>query len=130
MDVNGTRFHQLLGRADWARCAPDSGMALSDEATLKPLLLRLPPPAGTRRGDPAADRRGAARDRYGNWYWVDGSRARVLAQSSGSGLVSDFWPAPSTVEEPRADAFAPFDAPAEPTPCRFGGLTEIGRAHV
>jgi phage tail-like protein len=121
VDTNGTRFHQLLGRADWSRCVPDAGIAISDVLTLKPLLLQLPGSAAT-SADPVASRRGADRDRYNNWYWVDPTQSRILVQSSGTGTVSDFWPADVVSDPPPADAFVPVDTPALATPCRFGGL--------
>ena len=30
MDANNTRFHLLLGKADWTNCLADSGSALLD----------------------------------------------------------------------------------------------------
>ncbi|HEY2031765.1 MAG TPA: phage tail protein [Myxococcales bacterium] len=120
MDVNGTRFHQLLGSADWARCSADAGIALSDGATLKPLLFLLP--AQGAAADPMVERRGAARDRYGNWYWIDESRGQVLVQSSGSLAVSVFWPPARTPEQPRRAAFGPVAPEAEPAARVFGGV--------
>ena len=75
MDVNGTRFHLILGEADWTPHIPqpesgepdlwwaESGQSLS----LRPILFRFPTPPGDKLPRPE-DRRGAAADRYGNWY--------------------------------------------------------------
>src|ERR671936_40855 len=101
MDVNGTRFHLVFGRADWL--GPGAAGAVSDARTadgandvgdtgetggrvewneesaivaLRAKQFIFPP----RRGElpPAIEqRRGAARDRYGNWYWIDESRTRI-----------------------------------------------------
>lgn len=120
MDVNGTRFHQLLGSADWARCTADAGIALSDGATLKPLLFLLPAQGAS--ADPVAARRGAGRDRYGNWYWIDESRGRVLVQSSGSLAVGVFWPPAKQPELPRPASFAPAAPQPEPVARAFGGV--------
>ncbi|HLA64903.1 MAG TPA: hypothetical protein VK610_10780, partial [Rhodothermales bacterium] len=72
MDVNGTRFHLLLGPGDWAGSAPPLGAgevvwsAERGGLALRPLLYRFPrPDAHT-----PADRRGAGRDGFGHFYHV------------------------------------------------------------
>src|ERR1700752_1216746 len=111
MDANGSRFHLLLGREDWAECSvagtklrdiwqaspPQPGAGkLSwkderDELTLEQRLLRFV--AAPRDTFPAiSNRRGAGGDRYGNFYWIDESERRLRVFSSGSGQTSDFWP--------------------------------------
>ena len=113
MDANGSRFHLLLGRDDWAECSvagaklrdiwqpspPQSGAGkLSwrderQELTLEQRLLRFV--AAPRDTFPSvSNRRGAAGDRFGNFYWIDESERRVRVLSSGSGQSSDFWPLP------------------------------------
>ena len=44
MDVNGTKFHLLLGEHDWMRCAHE-GVEWSDreELTLRRELFEFPP---------------------------------------------------------------------------------------
>jgi len=142
MDVNGTRFHILLGRGDWQRCTDGSGRALAgawdetgrtdvaevewfaprDELTLRSLTPQVVSAPGDRPPTPS-DRRGAARDRFGNWYWVDasGSELRVGASRRPS---SHFWAAADEVAdsgEPRYGAFAPATATELPA-VTFGGL--------
>ena len=104
MDVNGTRFHLLLGEADWARCRTAGGRPAFDpaaravqwnpahhEVTLWRREFRFVGARGALRLTPA-DRRGAARDRFGSWYWIAPDRASLLVRSSGSHAVSAFWP--------------------------------------
>jgi phage tail-like protein len=122
LDVNGTRYRLLLGEGDWRECADAAGVPLrvswkdarpadtatklapatnpsqlawdadAHELTLQPRLFRFVaapddvPPAFARR-------RGAARDRYENWYWIDESRAKVIVRSSGSLKTTEFWSA-------------------------------------
>ena len=38
MDANGTKFHLLLGKADWERCTDEDGRGLGDP--LSPPLVR------------------------------------------------------------------------------------------
>ncbi len=125
MDVNGTRFHLLLGQDDWARCTVASGAVAwaseRSELTLEPLLFRFPPPAIAT--DPASARRGAARDRFGNWYWIAPSATQARVLSSGSGAVTSFWPLPPATREPPAGAFRPAaPPPPSPAPEQLSGL--------
>jgi phage tail-like protein len=109
MDVNGTRFQLLLGTSDWAACSiddessetlaerwqrvPDEGWdAATQELTLPAEIFRFPS-APSNRVPRIADRRGAARDRYGNWYWIDEDEREILVRSAGSGLTTVLWSA-------------------------------------
>ena len=60
MDANQTRFHLLLGQADWSSCTGE-GVGWDDdrkELTLKPVVFKFKPPPGDRF--PAVeDRRGS-----------------------------------------------------------------------
>src|SRR6266498_1811053 len=109
MDANGTRYYLLLGEQNWADCLADDArtrlgelwaqlsppggpgsLAWNDargELTLKPHLFQF---VAARRDVPPQidDRRGAGRDRYGNWYWIDASRRQVLVNSAGSGRTT------------------------------------------
>ncbi len=97
MDVNGTRLHVLLGRRDWL--GPDEGEpsdprlewdAASHSLTLRRRLFRFPARGSAHRLTPA-DRRGAASDRYGNWYWIDRTRTRIDVQAAGRASVTPYW---------------------------------------
>jgi phage tail-like protein len=111
VDANGTRFHLVLGRDDWARCSvagrelgelwkttspPDvetTSVAFNDERaelTLRPRLFKFVAAPKDTRPD-LSNRRGAARDRYGNWYWIDETGLKIRVRSSGTRTVSDFW---------------------------------------
>src|SRR4051794_20147331 len=102
MDANGTRYHLLLGKADWTACAelladdaspPVTALYWDDstnELTLLPRIDRIPTTPGESRLGPE-DRRGAARDRYGNWYWIAESGTEILVFSEGSESTTHFW---------------------------------------
>ena len=109
MDANKTRFHLLLGRNDWADSTLEDGRPLAGlwsgsppytapvawddrnaELTLTPRLFRFKS-AAANRAPSIDDRRGAAADRYGNWYWIGPDRREILVNSSGTGLTSHFW---------------------------------------
>ena len=119
MDANGTRFHLLLGRADWARCrgAEDADAVLavdferppvacgsasdkggfawdtsSQSLTLRPCLVQFTPPANDTPPDPSfSARRGAAADRYGNLYWIADSAAEIRITPAATGRAVHFW---------------------------------------
>ncbi len=111
MDANQTRYHLLMDTADWAACRdadldaplaqawaarPVNPSALDwslegRELTLKPLLFKYTPAPKDRLPRPE-DRRGAACDRFGSWYWIGPNRTEVLVCSAGSGAAATFWP--------------------------------------
>lgn len=139
MDANGTRHHLLQGAADWARFRQLDGVpasagtgeldfdAVRGEITLWPQVFRFP--AGRDdRPVALADRRGAARDALGNWYWIAADRSRVMVRSEGDDAVSVFWPVPVPVDAAaeaqarrEAGAFGPASPESVPTP-RLQGL--------
>lgn len=113
MDANGSRFQLLLGRDDWAQCSIE-GIPLQEiwekspglpgagrlswqeerqELTLEQRLLRFV--AAPRDTFPSiSNRRGAAADCYGNWYWIHESEHTIRVLSSGTGATTEFWPTP------------------------------------
>lgn len=133
MDVNGTKFHLLLGRADWGNCqsAPD-GEFLGEiwkkesagdspagqqfgwneetgEITLKSRLFKFVASPKDEKPE-LRNRRGAARDRYGNWYWIDETGLTIKVLSVGSNRVSDFYPAaPGNCPPESQSDFQPFE---------------------
>ena len=142
MDVNGTKFHLLLTRDDWARCT--SGRkgetlqtiwrrtkdplqkfdwdASTGEITLQKQVLGLA--ASPKDAKPSLEkRRGAARDRYGNWYWVEPEGLKIKVLSTGTNRVSDFYPsaAEASAAPSEPGAFQPVEKPAE-TPAELFGI--------
>ncbi len=109
MDVNGTRYHLLYGRSDWGSCllaGSDQPLAtlwsenqLSDlewdesrgalRLRREPLLFRR----AKRREPPLemSDRRGAGRDHYGNWYWIDQDETGIRFLPQGAYTSQHFW---------------------------------------
>jgi phage tail-like protein len=138
VDVNGTRYHLLLGRDDWARCTDEDGAALRLDGTgggplawqaarsalsLASRLFQFPEPTRVTPLTPA-DRRGAARDRYGNWYWIDATRRAIRVRSVGSAAVTTFWPPPAgVVDEPAPGVFRPCVKEPVSSPLELAGLT-------
>ena len=156
MDANGTRFHLILGERDWLAGTDESGTPLSAAVTA-PVAPCVSDPPGLGWNGPGQtltlrpcsfeftappadvpprleDRRGTARDMYGNAYWIASSRSEVRVKSSGSGHVSRFWAADGGTACPRpigAGRFRvrPPDAPpSPPPPLALGGLA-VTRDH-
>ncbi len=131
IDVNGTRHHLLLGRDDWGVPGADASPLTSDkvvwngarsEVTLREKTYAFRTGAGDRIPDPE-DHRGAAMDRYGNWYWIDPARRAILVTSSGSRSTETFWPPPDVAPARRpAGAFAPASAAAKAPSWTLAGL--------
>jgi phage tail-like protein len=142
MDANGTKFHLLLGRDDWARCktggvslhelwdsSPPQSAALAwyeqrNELILEPRLFKFT--AAPRDTFPSVEnRRGAGRDMFGNWYWIDETGRRLRVLSSGSGVTSDFWPVKEgcqTRDESSFGGFNPRDTSLTNQPLPLAGL--------
>jgi phage tail-like protein len=146
MDVNGTRFHLFLSRDDWARCSvefskdhfrpltsiwdgspPQSGARLiwneeQGDLTLEPKLFNFEP---NDTAPSLENRRGAARDVFGNWYWIDETKARIRVLSTGSRVTTDFWPLPEICACPKPKALGSFQSVGEAKPAdavQFSGL--------
>jgi len=135
MNVNGSRFHLLLGRGDWGRCLDGDthdartlsswwdGTASSpattvdaklpewdvelNELRLRSRLLELPATSGETSLSLDA-RRCACADRYGNVYRIGDDRLSLRVFSAGSGRETSFWPVDGACSDggKRAD-FAP-----------------------
>lgn len=119
MDTNGTRFQLIQGYPDWASCSETENgqspldtqwqsMSLYDDTlrtgwdseqaalTLRPHLYQfVTPPVSAPLN--LANRRGTARDRHGNWYWIDSAATGLLTRQeqasapTGPGNPSHFW---------------------------------------
>lgn len=101
MDANQTRIHLVLGR-DW-RAVRDAAPGTDDEPVVQVdddgflHLRRLVPAIRAHVSDSPASpalRRGAARDRQGNFYVVDGAAIRLRCCPSPVGAHADgesFW---------------------------------------
>jgi phage tail-like protein len=143
MDVNGTKFHLLLGRADWgSRCTNESGTTrLEDifdasqeggsadfswdesrnELTLGSRVFQFTPSSGNRPVD-VSGRRGAAADAYGNVYWIDEAGTGINVHSAGSRVTTPFWSCALTARKPKTGAFEAVEEPA-PQALSLSGLT-------
>lgn len=113
-DANGTRFQLLLGHENWVECgafASSGGFGWDPdrfELTLRPEVfqfLTAPMDVPPR----LEDRRGAARDRYGNWYWIDRLGQEILVNSSCSTATAHFW-ASDDADASSGSAFGRFHA--------------------
>jgi phage tail-like protein len=124
VDVNGTRMHLLLGRQDWeATLEPGRGLEWDGERNgviLRREQFRFPTPPGSRDLRPD-DRRGAAPDRFGNWFTVGPDRTDIRLLPAGSQRSRIWWPREEPVA-PAPGAFAPKTPPSPPPPAALAGL--------
>jgi phage tail-like protein len=130
MDVNGTRFHLLKGKGDWITCcrptAGDEDEAVKYDGASASLILReaLARFPRSKRDEPLrpTNRRGAAVDGYGNWYWIDQERRRLYWQPSGTNLASVYYdPQQQAPESKEPGGFRP-DTPKTPPTIELSGL--------
>jgi phage tail-like protein len=139
MNVNGSRFHMLMGVEDWGACGivagrptlarkwretePDPALPYYDKTagqlTLLPLVEAIPDTPGEPRFT-VADHRAAAADRNGNLYVIADDRLGLIVRSAGDGAVTPFWP-PRPRRRRATAAFADA-APDAPTPEPLAGL--------
>ena len=130
LDVNGTKHHLLLGESDWrfaAESSPRLQWSPREQALrLKEQVFRFPRPPANQAPD-LSQRRGAARDRFGNWYWVDETRQEIrfapghLATSQAG---QHFWRSADAQQRPQMRGDFEECLPAlSPVPQIFGGLT-------
>ena len=81
----------------------------SNEITLQPLIFKFNASPKDKKPD-LNIRRGAARDRYGNWFWIDETGTKIKVLSVGSKTVSDFYPTgESDCEEVSLKDFEPLN---------------------
>ncbi|HLK69143.1 MAG TPA: phage tail protein [Bryobacteraceae bacterium] len=140
MDSNQTRFHLLLGQNDWATCTnadgssvfqpvpnigpPFSWNSTRSEITLGKRVNLFQSSPGNQ--PPTIDqRRGAAQDRFGNWYFIGGSRDELLVTSAGTAVTTHFWSSTDEISQGcnSPDAiFNPVTPPTLPPALVFSGL--------
>ena len=129
VDVNGVRHHLLLGKADWSRAVDreDTHDVTYDKhqhvVTLRPVTFVFPQPLGDRVLGPS-DRRGAARDRYGHWYWIGPDERSVRVRWAGARQADHYWSAsdPQTCETHTGALFSPVEPPAPRPSEQLAGL--------
>ena len=125
MDANNTRYHLLLGRSDWTSCQTENLQWSEHDASLhlesKLFLFKASPKDLPPSPD---DRRGAARDQFGNWYWIGPDERSIRFLPMGTSLSQHYWEAADLAPEPVADGdFGPVTPIEAPLPLTLRGLT-------
>ena len=116
MDVNSTKFHLLRGAADWQRCQENPNLiplpwqdaawdADRNAVTLQPALTlfrhKQTSPLAVER------RRGAARDAYGNQFWIAQNRQEIVWIPAADQKPVLFWTQSVTPPITTPDQFHP-----------------------
>lgn len=140
MDVNGTRFHLLLGARDWVPRLADATSvgderaawdAASRHVALQRELFRFP--ARPTEGPFTPEhRRGTARDRFGHFYWIAADRQSIRYRPKHDTASAEFWRVAQLAAEPEQPrqspgAFVACAPPPLPAVPRLSGLTVTGR---
>ena len=140
MNVNDSRFHMLLGEADWAGCtvagsplkatwadravagatdAIDEQVPSWDAAKGRLSLALLPEVLAPTPGEATltpASRRAAAADRHGNLYVLGADRASIEVAGALQPHAAAFWPDPRYRPARSADPFQPAEPPLPAAP--------------
>jgi phage tail-like protein len=130
VDVNRTRFHLIRSEREWIPPATATGTASAEGVEWAEGALRLRkllpvfPPRREEAPPTIESRRGAARDRYGHWYWISDDGHEIRVSRGGSRPSTRFWSAEDAARDcppPANGAFAPV-APAATAPLQLAGL--------
>lgn len=133
-DVNGTRYHLLLGQKDWERSQIDPAPPLGKrqweyDSTHEAVRLQSEVFAFRQQGKAAVplsanNRRDSDRDAYGHWYWLDETGTQVNVLWAEATHVEVLYPsAPATC--PPTGNFRPVVPPPSPALESLSGLAVI-----
>jgi phage tail-like protein len=130
MDANQTRFQLVFGQEDWfgpggAASPPQGGLQwrASDSTVGLTQNVFVFPVAPGAVPLTVLQRRGAAQDQFGNYYWVGPNQDEILFLGAGQQQAQHFWSAKDLRPSSPATLgiFAPADVPAASS-FTFGGL--------
>jgi phage tail-like protein len=132
VDANQTRFQLVFGEADWfgngASGSPPTApieWRSSDATVALPQKLFVFPATGSAPILSASDRRGAAQDQFGNYYWIGPDSNEILYFGSGQCAGQHFWSASDPNDAASSTATLGIFAPVSPAPAAsytMGGL--------
>lgn len=134
-DVNGTRYHLLLGEADWGRCRSE-GLAKWEfdrdrqGTQLQAEVFTLPTPREATPLDPVL-RRDSDRDAYGHTYWIDTTGTQIHARWAAARAAEVLFPlaaAPCPPAEPVV--FRPAAPPVAPVAEPLSGLAILPEGYL
>ena len=156
MDVNGTKFHLLYGCSDWGSCILqdseggdslqhlwqiDAHPSLEWDCSMQSLRLAREVPLFRKQSDfPSLNinkRRGAGRDRNGNWYWIDEQESAIRCLHKGTYQSVLYWAgeglgvqAENTRSAKVEQTFAAHSTFAQPTRHVLRGLAVTARNYL
>ncbi len=140
IDVNGTRYHLLLGERDWKPLLAKSPTSPSSDNTsqqdklewhddynaviLEQKSFKFPKVTNDQPLEPSQSRRGVDSDIYGNWYWISSSEKEIYITPANSNKKLQFWPTDSPPDnlETNKGNFQNLEILPKPQPQNFSGL--------
>lgn len=110
MDVNGTRYHLLDGPRDWLPALEASTLPVAERLVWDPRRrtvhlrheLFLFPHRSAEAVLTPDDRRGAACDRFGHFYWIGPEHDEIRYRPADSRSAARFWGVAELVAAPAA----------------------------
>lgn len=138
IDINGTRYHLLLGATDWLACSSEGGKRRWDyDQSREAVCLQAEIYAFKQRGPAASplkpeQRPGAARDVFGYWYWLDGDAGRIFTRRALAAPVQRLFPPEESAcrPTPRPGVFRAAPAAQPSAPEKLAGLAATGDGHL
>jgi phage tail-like protein len=131
MDANQTRFHLVFGQQDWFGASasgspPSAGIewrASDSTVGLRQTVFVFPAPLGSTPLT-IANRRGAAQDQFGNYYWVSPTQDEILFLENGQQQGVHFWSTQDIERSPGTSSLGAFQpvSPRLGPHYIFGGL--------
>jgi phage tail-like protein len=134
-DVNGTRYHLLLGKTDWQRCQSEGPAKWEFDRDRQGIQLQaevftLPTPRDATPLDPVL-RRDSDRDAYGHTYWIDTTGTQIHARwAAARGAEVLFPPAAASCPPAEPVVFRPAALPGAPMAEPLSGLAVLPEGYL
>jgi phage tail-like protein len=134
-DVNETRYHLVLGAADWHRSQSDGAAQWEYDSTWQGIQLQSEvftfQTQGTASPLDPLQRRDSDRDPYGHRYWIDAGGTQIWVQWAKAQTAAVLFPVPPVPCAPDpTGAFQPAAPPPATNPEPLAGLAVLPEGYL